>query len=40
MLYAIACLGISQTSAIISPHNVKWLIFLTEKEIVYCAVRN
>jgi hypothetical protein len=30
---------ISKQTAIISLHNVNWLVFITEAESVYCAVR-
>ena len=30
---------ISEQTAIISHYNINWLIFVTEKESVYCAVR-
>ena len=31
---------ISEQTAIISLYNINWLIFITEKECVYCAVRD
>jgi len=31
---------ISELTAIISLYNINWLIFITEPECVYCAVRN
>src|SRR5215468_9428182 len=30
---------ISEQTAIISPYNINWLVFITETECVYCAVR-
>jgi hypothetical protein len=30
---------ISEQTAIISLYNINWLVFITEKECVYCAVR-
>jgi hypothetical protein len=30
---------ISEQTAIISLHSIKWLVFITEAECVYCAVR-
>jgi len=30
---------ISEQTAIISQHNINWLVFITETESVYCAVR-
>jgi hypothetical protein len=30
---------ISEQTAIISPYNINWLVFVTETESVYCAVR-
>ena len=30
---------ISEQTAIISPDNIKWLVFVTRMECVYCAVR-
>jgi len=30
---------ISEQTAIISLHNINWLVFVTETECVYCAVR-
>ena len=30
---------ISEQTAIISPYNINWLVFITETESVYCAVR-
>ena len=30
---------ISEQTAIISLHNINWLVFITEAECVYCAVR-
>jgi hypothetical protein len=30
---------ISEQTAIISLHNINWLVFITETECVYCAVR-
>ena len=30
---------ISEHTAIFSLHNIKWLVFITETECVYCAVR-
>jgi hypothetical protein len=30
---------ISEQTAIISPYNINWLVFVTEMESVYCAVR-
>ena len=30
---------ISEQTVIISLYNIKWLVFITEKECVYCAVR-
>ena len=30
---------ISEQTAIISLYNINWLVFVTEKESVYCAVR-
>jgi hypothetical protein len=32
------CMGLKQTT-IISLHNINWLVFITEMECVYCAVR-
>jgi len=31
---------ISEQTAIISLYNINWLVFVTETECVYCAVRN
>jgi len=28
-----------EQTAIISPYNINWLVFITETESVYCAVR-
>jgi len=30
---------VSEQTAIISLHNINWLVFITERECVYCAVR-
>jgi hypothetical protein len=30
---------ISEQTVIISLYNIKWLVFITETESVYCAVR-
>jgi len=30
---------ISEQKTIISPYNINWLVFITETECVYCAVR-
>jgi len=30
---------ISEQTAIISVYNINWLVFITERERVYCAVR-
>jgi hypothetical protein len=29
-----------EQTAIISPYSINWLVFITEKECVYCAVRS
>jgi hypothetical protein len=31
--------SISEQTAIISLYSIKWLIFITERDCVYCAVR-
>jgi len=31
---------ISEQTAIISQYNINWLVFITETESVYCAVRS
>ena len=31
--------GVAEQTAIISLHNINWLVFITETECVYCAVR-
>jgi hypothetical protein len=30
---------ISEQTALISPYNINWLVFITETECVYCAAR-
>jgi len=31
---------ISEQTAIISLYNINWLVFITQTQCVYCAVRN
>jgi hypothetical protein len=33
------CVRISEQTAIISLYSINWLVFITETECVYCAVR-
>jgi len=35
----LCCVWISEQTAIISLYNINWLVFVTETECVYCAVR-
>ena len=38
-VYLLCFVWISEQTAIISLYSIKWLVFITERESVYCAVR-
>jgi len=37
--YIVCFVWISEQTATISLYSVRWLVFITERECVYCAVR-